>query len=130
MPPGSDSAVTAMRSVPAEHPLLPAGHPIDLFVTATDFRGYPALLRLNSPPVAEESEHRLPIGFHGRTPAEGGTGLANPLELVFAARSTASFPGAFPPLQLVEIDRLGREHGHEWSTRAQFRAGISAISSS
>jgi patatin-related protein len=113
-------AVTAMRSVPAEHPLLPAGHPIDLFVTATDFRGYPALLRLNSPPVAEESEHRLPIGFHGRTPAEGGTGLANPLELVFAARSTASFPGAFPPLQLVEIDRLGREHGHEWSTRAQF----------
>lgn len=113
-------AVTAMRSVPAEHPLLPAGHPIDLFVTATDFRGYPALLRLNSPPVAEESEHRLPIGFHGRTPAEGGTGLANPLELVFAARSTASFPGAFPPLQLAEIDRLGREHGHEWSTRAQF----------
>ncbi len=113
-------AVTAMRSVPAEHPLLPPGHPIDLFVTATDFRGYPTLLRLNSPTVAEESEHRLAIGFHGRTPAEGGAGLADPLELVFAARSTASFPGAFPPLQLAEIDRLGREHGREWATRAQF----------
>ncbi|MDD3799497.1 MAG: patatin-like protein [Novosphingobium sp.] len=113
-------ALTAMRSVAAEAPLLPAGHPIDLFVTATDFRGYPALLRLNSPPVVEESEHRLPIGFHGRTPPEGGTGLADPLELVFAARSTASFPGAFPPLQLAEIDALGREHGHDWATRERF----------
>ncbi|OCC24545.1 patatin [Croceicoccus estronivorus] len=113
-------ALTAMRGVPAEDPLLPAGHPIDLFVTATDFRGYPALLRLNSPPVIEESEHRLPIGFHGRTPAAGGTGLADPLELVFAARSTASFPGAFPPLQLSEIDALGREHEHSWTSREQF----------
>ena len=113
-------AIAAMGSVPAEEPLLPPGHPIDLFVTATDFRGYPALLRLNSPPVAEESEHRLPIGFHGRAPSEGGTGLADPLELVFAARSTASFPGAFPPLQLAEIDQLGEEHGREWPTREQF----------
>ena len=58
-------AFEVMRSVPPDEPLLPAGHPLDLFVTATDFRGHPALLRLNSPAVAEESEHRLPIGFHG-----------------------------------------------------------------
>ena len=113
-------ALMAMHSVPPDDPLLPPGHPIDLFVTATDFRGYPALLRLNSPPVAEESEHRLPIGFHGRVPAQGGTGLADPLELIFAARSTASFPGAFPPLQLAEIDQLGQECGHEWNGRAEF----------
>lgn len=113
-------AFEVMRSVPPDEPLLPAGHPLDLFVTATDFRGHPALLRLNSPAVAEESEHRLPIGFHGRTPAEGGTSLADPLELIFAARSTASFPGAFPPLRLAEIDKLARENRSEWSGREQF----------
>ncbi len=113
-------ALSAMRSTSADSPLLPPEHPLDLFVTATDFRGYPALLRLNSPPIAEESEHRLPIGFHGRVPAQGGTGLADPLELIFAARSTASFPGAFPPLQLAEIDQLGREEGYEWPNRDKF----------
>ena len=37
----------------AEAPLLPAGHPIDLFVTATDFRGHMETLRLNSPALVE-----------------------------------------------------------------------------
>ena len=120
-------ALTAMRSVPAEAPLLPSGHPIDLFVTATDFRGYPALLRLNSPPVVVESEHRLPIGIHSRTPKERGIGIADPLELVFAARSTASFPGAFPPLRLREIEQLGREHEHDWATRDAFLNRIMPI---
>jgi patatin-related protein len=113
-------ALTAMASVPPDGPLLPAGHPIDLFVTATDFHGYRELLRLNSPPVVEESEHRLTIGFHSRTPAAGGTEMADPLELVFAARSTASFPGAFPPLQLSEIDKLAEETGADWSNREAF----------
>lgn len=113
-------ALAAMASVPPQEPLLPAGHPIDLFVTATDFRGYRELLRLNSPPVVEESEHRLTLGFHSRAPQEGGIELADPLELVFAARSTASFPGAFPPLQLAEIDRLAAEGKREWKTRGDF----------
>lgn len=113
-------AFTSMASVPAEGPLLPPGHPLDLFVTATDFRGYRELLRLNSPPVVEESEHRLALGFHARAPQTGNKGLADPLELVFAARSTASFPGAFPPLQLAEIDRLAADEQQEWPTRAAF----------
>lgn len=113
-------ALKAMGDTEAEGPLLPPGHPVDLFVTATDFRGYRELLRLNSPPVVEESEHRMPLGFHARTPLAGGTGLADRLELVFAARSTASFPGAFPPLQLAEIDQLAAEESQEWPTRAAF----------
>jgi patatin-related protein len=113
-------ALSAMHSAPVGSPLLPPGHPVDLFVTATDFRGHLALLRLNSPPIAEESEHRLPIDFHGRVPAQGGSPLADPMELVFAARSTASFPGAFPPLQIAEIDELASEEGHEWTNRSHF----------
>lgn len=113
-------AFDAMRAGPTTAPLLPQRHPLDLFVTATDFRGHPELLSLNSPEEIEESEHRLSIGFRAATPPEGGANLASPLELVLAARSTASFPGAFPALQLAEIDALASERGEAWNSRAAF----------
>ncbi|MFA9200031.1 MAG: patatin-like protein [Cypionkella sp.] len=119
--------LAAMRSAGAEAPLLPPGHPLDLFVTTTDFRGYLSLLRLNSPPVVEESEHRLPIAFRSAVPAAGGVDLADPLELTLAARATASFPGAFPPLQLAEIDALAASRGREWSGRSAFLARIMPV---
>jgi patatin-related protein len=101
-------------------PLLPAGYPIDLTATVTDFRGHPETLRLNSPPQVEETEHRLPITFRARIGDTPGAGLADPLELVLAARATASFPGAFPPLTMAEIDRLAETEGHHWATRGAF----------
>ena len=113
-------AFSAMADGPCGKPLLPANHPIDLMVTATDFRGHLELLRLNSPPVVEESEHRLPVAFSARAPGSGGHDLADPLELTFAARATASFPGAFPPLRLQEIDRLAGERDVEWTGRQRF----------
>ncbi|MFZ9395966.1 MAG: patatin-like protein [Erythrobacter sp.] len=113
-------ALDVMRQGERGPPLLPPYYPLDLFVTATDFRGHVELLRLNSPPVVEESEHRLPIHFRGQTPSGGTEGLADLLELAFAARATASFPGAFPPLELAEIDRLAQRRGQEWPTREAF----------
>ena len=112
-------ALAAMAEGEAGAPLLPAGHPLDLWVTATDFRGHKELLRLNSPPVIEESEHRMPIGFRSHAPRESGHGIAHPCELTFAARATASFPGAFPPLRLAEIDGLAQDCGG-WPGRAAF----------
>ncbi len=117
-------ALDAMRGSSAEAPVLPPGHPLDLFVTATDFAGRNERLRLHSPAQVEESEHRLSIGFRAITPGLPGGSLAAPLELVFAARSTASFPGAFPALQLAEIDALGRERDEPWPGRDQFVARI------
>ncbi|GAA4038201.1 patatin-like protein [Parerythrobacter jejuensis] len=114
------NAFAAMRDKPAEGPLLPPGHPIDLYVTATDFRGYLEMLRLNSPPVVEESEHRMPIAFRGHAQRQGGVPLADPLELTLAARATASFPGAFPPLKLEEIDELAEHDGRIWDNREDF----------
>ncbi|WP_390551418.1 patatin-like protein [Qipengyuania sp. MTN3-11] len=122
-----EKAFAAMAQTPAEPPLLPAGHPLDLFVTATDFRGYLSLLRINSPPVVEESEHRMPIAFRERTPGAAGKDLADPLELVFAARATASFPGAFPPMRLDEIDRLADRTGRNWPGREAFLKRIMPI---
>lgn len=113
-------ALSAMQASEIDKPLLPPGHPIDLLVTATDFRGHVELLRLNSPPVVEESEHRLPISFTGTIPPHGGADLANIVELTLAARATASFPGAFPPLKLDEIDDLVRTQNAQWDNREAF----------
>ncbi|QWC58160.1 patatin-like protein [Erythrobacter sp. 3-20A1M] len=113
-------ALQAMAQADAGPPLLPPGHPLDLYVTTTDFRGYLAELRLNSPPVVQESEHRLPISFTADTPAIPGMAFADPLELTFAARATSSFPGAFPPLRVPEIDALAKSEGAAWQGRDAF----------
>ena len=103
-------------------PLLPEGYPVDLAVTVTDFRGHAETLRMNSPATVEETEHRLPITFRARVGDHPDMGIADPLELVLAARATASFPGAFPPLTLAEIDALAAAEGHHWAGREAFIA--------
>jgi patatin-related protein len=113
-------ALTRMAAEGDGEPLLPPGYPVDLVVTATDFRGHAETLRLNSPPQVEETEHRLPICFRSLVGDDPAAALADRLELVLAARATASFPGAFPPLTLAEIDALAAEEGHDWATREQF----------
>ncbi|PLK22870.1 DUF3376 domain-containing protein [Porphyrobacter sp. TH134] len=105
-------------------PLLPSGYPVDLAVTATDFRGHSETLRLNSPPQVEETEHRVAINFRARVDDSRTPQLADPLELVLAARATASFPGAFPPLTVNEIDRLAIAEEHHWTTRGSFLARV------
>ena len=122
-----ERAFTAMAETEAEAPLLPPGHPLDLFVTTTDFHGYLELLHLHSPPVVEDSEHRLPITMRRKTPGTGGEDFANPLELVFAARATASFPGAFPPLKVEEIDQLAEKSQREWPSREAFLERIMPV---
>jgi patatin-related protein len=101
-------------------PLLPPGHPVDLAVTATDFRGHAELLRLHSPAIIAETEHRLPIHFRAKVADPVQPRLADRLELVLAARATASFPGAFPPLMIEEIDQLAATERREWGSRAEF----------
>ena len=120
-------ALESMEAGDRGEPLLPPGHPIDLFVTATDFRGHAELLRLNSPPMVEETEHRMPIAFRGITADRPDGCLADRLELVLAARATASFPGAFPPLVIDEIDRLAASQGHHWDNRGAFLSRIMPV---
>ncbi|MCK9540418.1 MAG: patatin-like protein [Novosphingobium sp.] len=113
-------ALGAMAKSPPGAPLLPPGHPLDLFVTATDFKGHMETLRLHSPPLVRESEHRLSIGFRSVVPARSGAMLAPAPELIAAARATASFPGAFPAFQFAEIDALAAEKGLPWPGRDAF----------
>ncbi len=109
-------ALEAMVASSAGPKLLPDKQPLDLFVTVTDFYGHDQMLRLNSPPMVAEAEHRLTIDFSTR----GRSDLAAIPELIFAARATASFPGAFPPFSARELDRLMAANHIEWKGREAF----------
>jgi patatin-related protein len=118
----------AMRSMgEPEEPggsLIPPGQSLHLFVTLTDFFGHARPIAINSPPVVREREHHHLLHFrHGRNgngkPA-GDFGLDGLPGLAFAARATASFPGAFPPAQLVEIERFLSARGLPWPAREAF----------
>jgi patatin-related protein len=111
-------AFAAMDEAPRGPPLLPSYQPLDLFVTVTDFHGHPEPLRLNSPAEVRETEHRLTFSFRDNGGAERS--LADPAELVFAARATASFPGAFPPFRVDELDSVLAARGRPWPGRAAF----------
>jgi patatin-related protein len=117
-------ALKAMEQGPAGHPLLPEGQPLDLIVTVTDFHGHPERLRLHSPHEVVETEHRLTIGFvdRGRPDEEGRRVIADPAELAFAARATASFPGAFPPFTVAELDGVLEARRQTWPGRDDFLA--------
>ena len=111
-------ALEAMAAAPRGPRLLPAGQPLDLFVTVTDFTGHPERLALHSPREVIETEHRLifPFTDHG-TQCDS---LAHIGELAFAARATSSFPGAFPPVTVGELDTVLADRELAWPEREAF----------
>jgi len=115
-------AFDAMAQAAPGPRLLPNDQPLDLFVTVTDFHGHPETLRLNSPPLITETEHRLTFAFRD-APDDGAT-LGEPPNLAFAARATASFPGAFPPFTVRELDAVIAADGRKWRDRDTFLARI------
>ncbi len=111
-------AFAAMEAGPRGPRLLPDEQPLDLFVTVTDFSGHPEQLPIHSPPMIVETEHRLTIGFRD---APGSMAQLGEIPgLVFAARATASFPGAFPPFTVTELDRALATAGLTWPGRDAF----------
>jgi len=104
--------------------LLPPGHRLDLFVTLTDYRGHSHLIQLHDPPSVEETEHRRIISFtctrdlSGEITSEFDTDDVP--SLVFSARATASFPGAFPPATIAEMDKVLAARGRAWPSRGRF----------
>lgn len=128
-----DKAMDAMAAGPKGPPLLPPSLPLDLYVTVTDYWGVKAELQIHSPRFVTEREHRRLFAFyspavtrrHGMAhePVLGTRqAAAERPALLLAARATASFPGAFPPASIGEIDRRLAETGRSWPERAQFAA--------
>jgi patatin-related protein len=104
--------------------LLPPHHQLDLFVTTTDYHGYQQLVQIHDPPMICESEHRHLLHFSYRRNPIGGEqsefDVDNAAALAFAARATSSFPGAFPPAQIAEIDALLAARSASWPRRGHF----------
>lgn len=113
-------AFAAMQAGSRGPALVPPGHPVDLMVTVTDYAGHEEAMRLHSPPVVSETEHRLIFSF--RHNVRGLAQLDDVGGLVFAARTTASFPGAFPPFTARELDATLVARGELWSGRDAFLA--------
>ena len=106
---------------PRDGTLLPPGHRLDLFVTLTDYRGHRHRIELHDPPSVDETEHRRILcftcrrGLSGEMASEFTNGDVP--SLVFSARATASFPGAFPPATIAEMDRVLAARGRSWPSR-------------
>ena len=114
-------ALVAMAAGERTPPLIPPLQPLDLFVTVTDFHGAAQLLPLHSPPEITENEHRLVVAFKDvGIDRDGARHLGDIAELTFAARATASFPGAFPPARVGEIDGVVAARRAQWPGRAGF----------
>lgn len=119
--------LTAMeRPDAANESLLPPGTGLDLLVTVTDFRGLDRSIFIHDPPVVNEREHRGLIRFRLNHDKAGHLQSEFDLDslpsLAFAARASASYPGAFPTAQLREMDDLLAARHTPWPARSRFLA--------
>ena len=95
-------------------------------MTLTDFHGYHQLVQIHDPPLIHELEHHHVLRFSYRRRPNGDVesdfDLDNAPALAFAARATSSFPGAFPPAQIVEMDGVVADKQAAWPRREAFIA--------
>ena len=119
-------AVMSMGAETARASLLPSGQSLDLFVTLTDYYGYQQLVQIHDPPLIHERDHHHVLRFtyrrHSNGEVESDFGVDNAPALAFAARATSSFPGAFPPARIVEMNEVVAQRRGSWPRRAEFIA--------
>jgi patatin-related protein len=90
--------------------LLPDRSLLELFVTITDHYGYDRQVPGVDPTPVYDSRHRHVLGFRfGDGDDDFGLPGTN-VALTFAARTTSSIPGVFPP---VSLEGLGKSIGGE-----------------
>ncbi len=121
-------AVTAVADrQDATRSLLPPAHGLDLFVAVTDYYGYEQSIQIHNPPIIHERQHRHILHFcyrqHGSGEVQSDFGLDNAPALAFAARATSSFPGAFPPARIMEMDEFLADNSIAWPSRSEFISG-------
>jgi patatin-related protein len=106
--------------------LLPPGHELNLAVSITDFFGYPRDVKINASSTISEREHGLFWTFkcHNWSNEKETSDLAdgNVPGLALAARATSSLPGAFPPVQLSNLEQLLAKRELKWADRQKFFA--------
>jgi patatin-related protein len=100
--------VEALGSMDAEEQdgrtLMPPMHTLELFVTVTDLYGYSRRVPIYDPKRVSDLRHRHALVFSYGPKGDHLDRAHNP-ELAFAARATSSFPGAFAPISLANIEK-------------------------
>ncbi|WP_182915935.1 patatin-like protein [Massilia cavernae] len=93
-------------------------------MTVTDFFGTERTIYIHDPPIVWERDHRHILRFAFEHVKGGAVrsdfDLYNVPSLAFAARATSAFPGAFPPVQIQEMDSVLSARRQSWPAREQF----------
>ena len=101
--------------------LLPYGQRLDYYASITDLFGYPRSFRLNESTIVREAEHAIVARLvHIETPEGHETSDftdANNPALVWAARASSSYAGAFAPFHHSELQTLLQRRGLQWDAQ-------------
>ena len=101
------SALAEME--PAGLSLVRPDESLDLFVTTTDVYGYDTAIPTGAGGISDtDKSFRQLLRFHYdqvQPPDEAESDFSDVAALAFAARATAGFPGAFPPVSLSSFLR-------------------------
>jgi patatin-related protein len=84
--------------------LVPRDGSLDLYVTATDLAGFRRFLSVQGTQIQDRT-HRRVFRFRQDGSADDFSGEEATTALAFAARVTACFPGAFPPVNFTGFHR-------------------------
>ena len=106
--------------------LLPPGQRLDVYASITDLVGYPRTIRLHEELVAREKEHAAYCQL-SHVATESGLNVSDFLDenlpaLVWAARASSSYAGAFPPFHHQEMRRVLAGRGLPWPREQSFLA--------
>ncbi len=111
-------ALAQVNSARRGSSLLPPGQRLDFYASITDLFGYPRSFRLNESTVAQETEHAVVARLlHVETPqgrAHSDFRDSNDPALVWAARASSSYAGAFSPFHHSELEEVLQARGLNW----------------
>lgn len=104
--------------------LLPQGQRLDLYTSITDLAGYSRTIRLHDELVARENEHAAYCLF-SHVESEAGRKVSdldddNLPGLVWAARASSSYAGAFEPFHHSEMLGILKARGRDWPQEQRF----------
>jgi patatin-related protein len=104
--------------------LLPPGQRLDVYASVTDLAGYPLKLRLHDELVAREKEHAAYCRLSHVATEEGARTSdfrdGNVPGLVWAARASSSYAGAFAPFHHSEMRQILLDRQQSWDNEQRF----------
>ena len=94
----------AASTPPSITTLMPDDEMLELFVTITDHYGYARQVPGVDPTPVYDARHRHVLAFRLGDGEDQFAGKGANVALTFAARTTSSIPGAFPPVSLSHLE--------------------------